>query len=80
MPSIYGTASGVAACPPAACCPIKGVLAAMHEEKQQQRQHLRNVEVNGLKPVNGVTDAELFTALYETSLPVKPAIIHVFSC
>ena len=60
--------------PPAA--PIKGVLAAVHNEMQQQRQRRRNVVVNGLKPVDGVADADLFTALCETCLPVKPAIIR----
>jgi hypothetical protein len=49
--------------PPAA--PIKGVLAAVHNEMQQQ-QRRRNVVVNGLKPVDSVADAELITALCVT--------------
>jgi hypothetical protein len=60
--------------PPTA--PIKDVLAAVHNEMQQQRQRRRNVVVNGLKPVDGVADADLFTALCETCLPVKPVIIR----
>jgi hypothetical protein len=32
--------------------------------------------INDLKPVDGVADAEVFTALCEACLPVKPAIIR----
>jgi hypothetical protein len=56
--------------PPVA--PIMGVLAAVHTEMQRRR----NVVVRDLKLVDGVADAELLTALRETCLPVKPAIIR----
>lgn len=54
---------------------IKGVLAAMHTEMQQQRQ--RNAVINGLNPVDGVANVNLFTELCKTCLPVEPRIVVI---
>jgi hypothetical protein len=54
----------------------KEILAAVHTELQLQRNRKRNVVVTGLKPLDGVADANLFEELCEKCLPVKPAIIR----
>jgi hypothetical protein len=55
---------------------VKDVLVAVHNEMRQQRRRRQNVVVSGLKPADGVDDADLFTAVCETCLPVKPAIVR----
>ena len=54
----------------------KVVLAAVHSEVQQVQRRKHNVVISGLKPVEGVSDADLFSQICEDCLPVKPAIHH----
>jgi hypothetical protein len=56
---------------------VKGMLSAVHTELDQQRRRRRNIMVRGLKPVNGVHDADLFAELCEVHLLVKPAFVRV---
>ena len=50
------------------------MLAAVHIEFQKQHRRKCNVVVTGLKPIDGIDDADLFTHVYDDRLPVKPAV------
>jgi hypothetical protein len=51
-------------------------LAAVHMEMQEVQRRRQNF-VSGLKPVEGLSDIDLFSRLCEKCLPVKPAIDSV---
>lgn len=55
----------------------KAFLAAVHTEMQEVQRRRQNVIVSGLKPVEGLSDIDLFSSLCEKCLPVKPAIDSV---
>jgi hypothetical protein len=55
---------------------VKEILATMHTELQMQRQRKINVVVAGLKPLDGVADADLCDEICENCLPVKSAPVQ----
>jgi hypothetical protein len=53
----------------------KSLLAAVHVELADKQRRRANVVVAGLKPIDGVSDADLFLQLCEVNLPLKPSIL-----
>jgi hypothetical protein len=54
--------------------PETKVLAAVHSELMDKQRRASNVVVQGLKPVEGINDVDLFYAICEDNLPIKPVV------
>jgi len=54
--------------------PETKVPAAVHSELMDKQRRACNVVVQGLKPMEGINDVDLFYAICEDSLPIKPAV------